>query len=161
VANQRAEIALTPAELDALLREVRTLVLVTLGPDGLPDPVPMWFVLDGEGVPWMRTYAASQKVRNLERDPRAVALLEAGEHYTELRGAQLTGRITVVEDVDRISAVMADLMVRYEGLDPAHLDDLRAAYRDRAAKQRALRFDVERTVSWDHRKLVPTRPPAE
>ena len=76
MANQRASIALTESEVDALLRAARTLVLVTNGPDGVPDPVPMWFVVDEGGTVLMRTYAASQKVRNLERDARFAALVE-------------------------------------------------------------------------------------
>lgn len=152
VANERASIALTDAEADAFLRAGRTLVLVTLGPDGLPDPVPMWYVVDDAGVVWMRTYAKSQKVVNLERDPRFSALVEDGERYAELRGVQLTGTIALVDDVDRICEVFADLMVKYEELDPAHVDSVRAAYRERAPKQRALRLDVTRVVSWDHGK---------
>lgn len=149
--NDRAAIALTPDEVAEFLGSARTMVLVTTGPDGVPDPVPMWFLLD-DGVVWMRTYAASQKVRNLERDPRFAALVEAGERYVELRGVQLTGRVTIVEDVDRICEIVAGLMVKYEGLDPGHVGQVRAAYRERAVKQRALRLDVERVVSWDHAK---------
>jgi PPOX class probable F420-dependent enzyme len=157
VANERASIALTRDEVAGLLREAGTLVLVTNGPDGVPDPVPMWFVLDDEGVIWMRTYAASQKVRNIERDPRVAALVETGTSYLELRGAQLSGTVTLVDDVDRICAVFADLMVKYESLDPVHVPDVRTAYRARATKQRALRLEVTRVASWDHAKQAAAR----
>jgi PPOX class probable F420-dependent enzyme len=152
VANERAAIALTAAEVDELLRAARTLVLVTIGLDGLPHPVPMWYCVDEGGAVWMRTYAASQKVQNLERDARFSALVETGDRYDELRGAQLSGTVAVVDDVDTICEVVAGLLVRYEGLDPAHADAVKAAYRPRAAKQRALRLDVDRVASWDHRK---------
>lgn len=152
MATERASIALTEREVDDLLRAARTLVLVTNGPDGVPDPVPMWFVLDAGGTVWMRTYAASQKVVNLTRDPRFAALVETGDHYVELRGAQLSGTVALVDDVDLICEVFAGLMVKYEGLDPAHVDAVKTAYRDRARKQRALRLDVTRVVSWDHGK---------
>ena len=146
MANQRASIALTESEVDALLRAARTLVLVTNGPDGVPDPVPMWFVVDEGGTVWMRTYAASQKVLNLERDPRFAALVETGDRYVELRGAQLSGTVALVDDLDTICEVFAGLMVKYEGLDPEHVDSVKAAYRERAAKQRALRLDVTKVV---------------
>ncbi len=152
MAHSRASIALTAAEADSLLRAGRTLVLVTIGPDGVPDPVPMWYLVDDDGVVWMRTYAKSQKVVNLERDPRFSALVETGARYTELRGVQLTGTVALVDDIERICDVFAGLMVKYEGLDPAHVDSVKAAYRERAPKQRALRLDVERVVSWDHGK---------
>jgi PPOX class probable F420-dependent enzyme len=152
VAHERGAIALTESEVDALLRAARTLVLVTNGPDGVPDPVPMWFVVDEGGTVWMRTYAASQKVRNLERDPRFAALVETGDRYVERRGAQLSGTVGLVTDVDTICEVFAGLMVKYEGLDPEHVDAVKLAYRERALKQRALRLDVVRVVSWDHGK---------
>ncbi|MCA0328425.1 MAG: TIGR03618 family F420-dependent PPOX class oxidoreductase [Actinobacteria bacterium] len=152
MAHDRSGIALSDEEVDGLLRSSRTMVLVTIGPDGLPDPVPMWFVVDDGGAIWMRTYAKSQKVVNLERDPRFSALVEDGEHYTELRGAQLSGRVELVDDVDRICDIAAGLMVKYEGLAPEHVDAVREAYRPRAPKQRALRLHVDRVVSWDHGK---------
>ena len=156
MANQREGIALTGAEVEDLLRAARTMVLVTIGPDGVPDPVPMWFVVDVAGTVWMRTYAASQKVLNLERDARFSALVETGDRYLELRGAQLTGTVAVLEDVDLVCDVVAGLMVKYEGLDPIHVDAVKLAYRDRAPKQRALRLDVATIVSWDHGKLEPS-----
>ena len=152
MANQRAQIALRADEVDALVRDARTMVLVTNGPDGVPDPVPMWFVVGVDGAVLMRTYAASQKVRNLERDPRFAALVETGDRYVELRGAQLTGTVDVLDDVDLVCDVFAALMVKYEDLDPAHVDAVRTAYRPRAAKQRVLRLDVTTVVSWDHAK---------
>ena len=153
MAHARAEIALTPDEVVALLEQARTMVLVTNGPDGVPDPVPMWFVLR-DGVVHMRTYAKSQKVLNLERDPRFAALVETGDRYVELRGVQLSGTVALLDDVDLVCDVFAALMVKYEGLDPAHADSVRTAYRDRAPKQRVLRLDVTRTVSWDHAKIA-------
>jgi len=152
VANERARIALTADEVAQLLRDARTMVLVTNGPDGVPDPVPMWFVVDEGGTVLMRTYAASQKVRNLERDARFAALVETGDRYVELRGAQLSGTVALVDDVDLVCDVFAALMVKYEGLDPEHVDSVRTAYRERARKQRVLRLEIADVVSWDHGK---------
>lgn len=146
-----------PDEVRAFITEARTVVLCTTGPDGLPDPVPMWFVVHDD-VLWMRTYAKSQKVRNLQRAPHAALLIEAGERYQELRGVQFTGPVIVDHDVDRICTVFAELMVKYEGLDPQFIDDTITAYRPTAAKQVALGCPWSsaqwRMVSWDHRKQV-------
>ena len=143
---------MTSAEVGAFLRAGRTATLVTLSPDGFPEPVGMWFVVDGEGAVWMRTYAASQKVVNLLRDPRAAMLIETGDTYAELRGVQLIGMVEVSDDVERICEVFAGLMVKYEGMDPEHVPAVIEGYRPRAPKQRALRMVVERTTSWDHSK---------
>jgi PPOX class probable F420-dependent enzyme len=154
VANQRAEIAMTAAEAHDFLRAGRICVLVTLGPDGLPDPVPMWYVVDDEGRVVMRTFAKSQKVVNLRRDPRYSALIEAGERYVELRGVQLTGTVELVDDPGLVADTLTGLALKYEGLEPQHADGFRAAALARVGKQVALRLRVDRLVSWDHRKLA-------
>ncbi len=150
--NQRAAITMSPDEVATFLRNGRTAVLVTVADDGMPEPVGMWYVVDDEGTVWMRTYAASQKVVNIERDPRAALLVEEGDTYDQLRGVQLRGRIELSDDVDRICGVFAGIMVKYQGMDAAHAVAAREGYRAKATKQRALRFVVEAVVSWDHRK---------
>ena len=144
---------MTPEEVDSYLARARTMILATIGPDGVPDPVGMWFVLlDGEV--WMRTYGKSQKALNLRRDPRFSALVEDGERYAELRGVQLSGHVELVDDIERICDIAAGLLVKYEGLDPVDVPAVREAYRPTAVKQVAIRLIPERTVSWDHGKLV-------
>ena len=132
-----------------MLAQARTAILVTIGPDGVPDPTAMWFVMDGDTMV-MRTYAKSQKVRNLERDPRVAVLVEDGETYATLRGVQLTGRIELSRDADEVLDVVAGLARKYEGVE--QID--RAALANYASKQVAMRLAVERRVSWDHGKLA-------
>lgn len=150
--NRRAAIAMTPDEVADYLTAGQTLVLVTTGPDGLPDPVPMWYELEGPDQICMRTYTRSQKVRNLRRNPRAAALVEDGGRYSELRGVQLTGVVELVDDPEWIADLSIELLVKYEGLNPRHSLAIRAAALERATKQIGLRFTVEQVVSWDHSK---------
>jgi PPOX class probable F420-dependent enzyme len=150
--SQRADIAMSPVEIADFLAGPRNLILVTNGPDGFPDPVAMWYVPAADGTIWMRTYAKSQKVTNLRRDARVSVLLEDGARYAELRGVQLTGRIELVDDVDIICDVFADLMIRYENMDPQFRDQARAGYLAKAPKQVALHLLPEVVVSWDHAK---------
>lgn len=152
--SRRDEIAMGEDEIRAFLEDARTMILTTIGPDGVPDPVAMWFVLvDGEV--WMRTYAKSQKVANVRRDPRVAVLVEDGQRYAELRGVQMSGRLELSDDIERICDIAAGLVVKYEGLDPQHLAAAREAYRPTAVKQVAMRLVPERIVSWDHAKLMP------
>lgn len=153
MASQRDAITMSEDGVAEFLAESRTAIFTTIGPDGVPDPVPMWFVMDGDML-WMRTYAKSQKVRNVERDPRVAILIEKGERYVELRGVQLTGTVVIDRDVDHICQVFAGLMMKYEGLDPALADDVAAGYQGTAIKQAALGCDWRnwRIASWDHRK---------
>jgi PPOX class probable F420-dependent enzyme len=154
VVNVRQQIAMTGEETAAFLAAGRTLVLVTMGPDGLPDPVPMWYVVDPAGQVRMRTYAASQKVVNLRRDARVSCLVEDGDRYAELRGVQLTGHIELLDDPDWIADVIVGLGLKYEGLDPAHAEAVRESARNRAGKQVGMLLHVDRSVSWNHGKIT-------
>jgi PPOX class probable F420-dependent enzyme len=153
--SRRDQIAMGPEEVRAFLEQQRTMILTTIGPDGVPDPVAMWFVLDGDDI-WMRTYAKSQKVANIRRDSRVAVLVEDGDRYAELRGVQISGRFELSDDIERICDIAAALLVKYEGLDPAHVPAAKEAYRPTAVKQVAMRLVPERTVSWDHAKLMAT-----
>jgi PPOX class probable F420-dependent enzyme len=158
VVNVRQQIAMTDAEAAAYLAAGRTIILVTVGPDGLPDPVPMWYVVDAAGQVRMRTYAASQKVVNLRREPRVSCLVEDGDRYAELRGVQLTGHVELLADPDWIAEVIVGLALKYEGLDPAHADAVRESARNRGGKQVGMLLHVDRSVSWNHGKIAAAQP---
>src|SRR3954471_4984057 len=84
--SRREKIVMTGDEAAAFLDEQRTVICATVGRDGWPHLMPLWYVVrDGECWAW--TYAKSQKVRNLKRDPRCTIEVETGEQYDELRGA--------------------------------------------------------------------------
>jgi PPOX class probable F420-dependent enzyme len=151
--STRVDTSMTDREVADFLAQARTMILCTIGPDGIPDPVGMWFVII-DGDIWMRTYARSQKAINMERDPRVSVLVEAGTNYAELRGVQVSGRVEISRDEDLICSIAAGLLVKYEGLQPEHVPAAKEAYRAKAAKQIAIKLIADRTVSWDHRKLI-------
>jgi len=149
MAGQRERIRMTDAEVAEFLAAERTLQVASIGPDGTPHLVPMWFkVIDGRIAMW--TYARSQKAANLRRDPRVVCLAEAGESYGELRGVSITGRAELHDDYDTVFAVGARLYGRYQG-DMTHAS--RAGVEAEARKRLAVFVTPEKTASWDHRKL--------
>src|SRR5947208_14390400 len=97
MANVRDLIKMTPEEVDAFLHERHTMSVATIGPDGRPHVVAMWYgFLDGK--PGFETYRKSQKLKNLERDPRMTCLIEDGDRYDQVRGDEPVGRGTVVGD---------------------------------------------------------------
>lgn len=158
MANSRARLALTSDEARDYLRQSRTLILCSTGPDGLPDPVPMWFVVDDAtaaeeepGLILMTTYGKSQKVVNLRRDPRAVGLIEDGTAYDELRGLQLTGGIEVVDDDAEVLETLVRVGMKYSGAEDT--PEVREALAGQASKRVLLRLRPEKAVSWDHRKM--------
>jgi len=149
MAGQRERIRMTDAEAAEFLAHQRTLQLASIGPDGVPHLVPMWFaVIDGRIALW--TYAKSQKAANLRRDPRVTCLVEAGEQYGELRGVSITGRAELHDDYDTVYRVGEALFGRYQG-DMTHAS--RAGVEAEARKRVAVFIDPVRTVTWDHRQL--------
>src|SRR5437016_7225181 len=149
MAGQRERIRMTDAEVAEFLAAERTVQVASIGPDGVPHLVPMWFeVIDGRIAMW--TYAKSQKAANLRRDPRVTCLVEAGEEYGELRGVSITGRAELHDDYDTVYRVGEALFGRYQG---AMTHASRAGVEAEARKRVAVFIDPVKTASWDHRKL--------
>jgi PPOX class probable F420-dependent enzyme len=151
--SRRDLIRMDAGELAAFLDEQRTLTLATLGRDGWPHLMPLWYAME-DSVPWAWTYAKSQKVRNLERDPRCTIQVESGIEYGELRGMMAKAECELVRDLDEIAAVGVALARRYGG--GALTAELQAGMRAQAAKRVGLRLHLRDVVTWDHRKLGGT-----
>jgi PPOX class probable F420-dependent enzyme len=147
--DRRRQIRMSDAELAAFLEEQRTVTCATIGPGGRPHLAALWYLPVGGRLDcW--TYAASQKARNLERDPRATLLTDAGTAYQELRGASMECDAELVRDPDQVLGIGVALAVRY-GATPG--PELRAGLAAQAAKRVGIRFHPTRVSSWDHRKL--------
>jgi PPOX class probable F420-dependent enzyme len=153
--SRRAQIKLTDEEQRELLEQERIVMVASHGPRGWPHVMPLWYVVR-DGEVWVWTYAKSQKVRNLERDPRATLLVETGEQYQDLRGVQIEARAEIVRDTARVLEFAKELTVRYtEGIEIVE-GDAAAALEAQAPKRVAIRFEAARVASWDHRKLGGT-----
>lgn len=147
--NQRAQITMDEREVEEFLQQQRSATLATVGPDGTPHLVAMWYaIIDGEI--WFETKAKSQKAVNLARDPRATFLVEAGHTYDSLRGVSIEGRATISTDPDELWAVGVSVWERYNG--PVS-DEVKPFIEVMLNKRVAVRLEAERVRSWDHRKL--------
>jgi len=151
--SRRAQIELSADEVADFLAAPRTVTCATNGRRGWPHLMPLWYVIR-DGTLWAWTYAKSQKVRNLERDPRCTLQVEAGTEYVELRGVTLECEAVVHRDLETVAAVGAEIAARYGGADLT--PELAAAMRKQAAKRVGLEFAERRRASWDHRKLGGT-----
>jgi PPOX class probable F420-dependent enzyme len=150
--SRRDQIKLTEGEQRELIETERVVVVSSLGPRGWPHVMPLWYV-PRDGEIWIWTYAKSQKVRNLERDPRATLLIETGYEYVELRGVQIEAEAEIIRDLDRIVDYAKEMTIRYsEGISSVE-GDAAAALQAQAPKRVAIRFQPKRVASWDHRKL--------
>jgi PPOX class probable F420-dependent enzyme len=150
--SRRDLIRMTPAEERAYLSAQRRIILVTNGPDGLPHPVPMNYGLDAEGRILITSFRKSQKVKNLERDPRATLLVESGETYADLKSVMVFAAAEIISDPDAIAAGMGRISAD-EQLAGSLSAEMSEQVRASMAKRVLLRFTARRTVSWDHSKL--------
>jgi len=147
--NQRAEIVLTDDERNQLLAGTRTMTMATIGADGQPHLVAMWFaVIDGDIC--FETKAKSQKAVNLRRDPRITCLVEDGVVYEDLRGAAIEGTAEVTDDPDLLWRIGVNIWERYYG---PYDESLRPMVEAMLNKRVAVRVKPVRIRSWDHRKL--------
>ncbi|HEX8157728.1 MAG TPA: pyridoxamine 5'-phosphate oxidase family protein [Solirubrobacteraceae bacterium] len=152
--SRRAQIQMSPEEVAAFLAGERTVICATIGRDGFPHLMPLWYVVRGEDL-WAWTFAKSQKVRNLERDPRATLQVEAGTEYQELRGIMLKADVTIHRKTDRVAELGVELLERHRAADQGEIDDdVRAMVRAQAPKRVALQFHERERATWDHRKLA-------
>jgi len=145
-------IAMTKPELDEFLAGERTCRVATASPQG-PHVTPLWYVWDGTAL-WLTSVVTSQRWTDLARDPRVAVLVDAGEGYDELRGAELRGAVEVVGEVPRTGApderlAEAELLFarKYAGGDVMHHDGRHAW----------LRLVPGKITSWDFRKLAALR----
>ncbi len=153
MAKRRAEISMSEQEIRKFIEEQKSLQVATLNRDGSPHLTTLWFaVVDGDIV--FETYTKSQKIKNLERDPRITVLLEDGTEYAELRGVSISGRAELYKDPADVHRLAGAVMARNNPGMPK--DALEQAAKRMATKRSAVVVKGEKVVSWDHRKLGGT-----
>ncbi|OLE36899.1 MAG: hypothetical protein AUG48_05895 [Actinobacteria bacterium 13_1_20CM_3_68_9] len=153
--SRRGEIQLSADEQHGLIGSERIVVVATLGLRGWPHSMPLWYVPRGTDI-WIYTYAKSQKVKNLERDPRATLLIETGHEYGELRGVEIEAEAEIHRDEVTVYELARELTVRYSDDISSIEGDAAEALKAQARKRVAIRFEPRRTATWDHRKLAGT-----
>jgi PPOX class probable F420-dependent enzyme len=145
---------MTDAEIRDFLRTQKTIILSSIGPDGVPHPMPMWFVAADDLAVSMATFRGTQKIVNLKRDPRVSLLVESGREYSELKGVVIYGTAELSEDTDAIVATL--VAASQKGtveIDAETRAAMNEGMRETASKRILIRVKPDRIVSWDHSKL--------
>jgi PPOX class probable F420-dependent enzyme len=157
--NERARIVMTPSEVRSFLQHSRTASVASIGPDGMPHVVAMWYGIIDDAV-YIETKSKSQKAVNLRRDPRMVFMAEGGTTYDTLRGVSLEGRAVILDEGDgeEYWAAARSVYERYTG---PYAEDAQPMLAAMMHKRVVVRLAPERVRSWDHRKLgLPPMPVA-
>ena len=148
MAVPRAQLRLTDAELERFLADSRTLRLATVGDDGVPHVVPLWFVWV-DGTVFLNSTMGNVTVENMLRSGRAAAVIDDGESYDELRGAVVTGRVELATDDPRVADADRLWSEKYLGGSPTPY----RLWRNRVW----LRLVPDEIASWDFRKIPEAR----
>ncbi len=155
--HRRDQIRMTDAEIRNFLRTHKTIILSSIGPDGVPHPMPMWFVSDDDLAVSMATFRGTQKIVNLQRDPRVSLLVESGREYAELKGVVIYGTAELSDDADAIVATLgAASLKETTEIDAKTRTAINEVMRESASKRILIRVKPSRIVSWDHSKLQGT-----
>jgi hypothetical protein len=142
------KIAMSPAEIDEFLAGEHTCRVATIGPDG-PHATALWFGWDGSCL-WLYSLIRSQRWADLRKDPRISVLVDAGHHYHELHGVEISGAVEVVGEVPRTGEPVPELAAIEQQFARKYLDSPEMAHDGRHAW---LRLTPTKMTSWDFRKL--------
>ncbi|RII14015.1 Pyridoxamine 5'-phosphate oxidase [Streptomyces sp. YIM 130001] len=143
-------IMMTPQELDAFLSEQRTCRVATVSADGTPHASTLWFVWDGASL-WLYSITRSRRWSDLRQDGRIAVVVDSGEEYGELRGAELSGRVEFVGESPRTGEPCPEL-VEPERLFTRKNFGLETMPHD--GRHAWVRLTPDKVASWDFRKLA-------
>ncbi len=148
--NLREKIRMDAEEIAEFIEEQKSLQVGTINSDGSIHLSTLWFAVVDDLIVF-ETYTSSQKVVNLERDPRITVLLEDGLEYNNLRGVMIKGTANLVSEPTEVKQIAREVIKRNQPEIPDEmLDDAAASL---AVKRTVVTVVPEKVVSWDHRKI--------
>lgn len=92
------------------LQKPRVARLATVGVDGYPHIVPIWFRRDGDDIVF-GSDRDNRKVRNILANPKGAVVI-GGELPIEDEGYMIQGNLSIADDVNHAS--MRKMLLRYE-----------------------------------------------
>lgn len=100
-------------EVREFLRKPRVARLATIGSDGYPHVVPIYFILDGDGI-LFGSDRDNRKVKNALANPKGTVVV-GGEPATDEAGYMIQGSLTIEDDKDH--SLARRMLYRYEPKD--------------------------------------------
>jgi PPOX class probable F420-dependent enzyme len=148
--KRRDLISMTDDEMWGFIESRKSVQVATLNKDGSPHLTTLWFAVE-DGKIVLETFTKSQKVVNLNRDPRIALLFESGETYNELKGVSINANVELVTEVDDVHRLHMSVLLRNTPEIPEDVLDKASA--SMAPKKTAILVKPDRVMSWDHSKL--------
>ena len=133
---------LADARIQAFLGTREVAVLATVGPDGAPQAMPMWFVHTPDALV-MISVDGLPKVHSLRRDPRVTVAAETTLPDGAIRGVTVKGRAEFLPDSDERRLLTERFLEKYH-------PRLERLWRSRVMPGNRVMFRItpERVRSW-------------
>ena len=158
MAKRRDLTRMTNDEVWDFIEQQKNLQVATINKDGSVHLSTLWFAIIGESnedkAIAFETYTKSQKILNLNRDPRITVLLEDGKIYDELRGVMIKTTAQLLLKDEEVEPIAMEVI----GRNNPELEDstLKVVAANLASKRTAVLIKPEKIISWDHTKLDGT-----
>jgi nitroimidazol reductase NimA-like FMN-containing flavoprotein (pyridoxamine 5'-phosphate oxidase superfamily) len=149
---------MTDAEIWTYVEQATTGILITLGKDGRPVALPVWFATLDHAI-YIRT--RGRKLERIARDPRVSFLVESGERWAELKAVHFSADAELI-DLDELTAQRFEehMSAKYAGARATggEMPAMTAEYYA-ASRRRIVRLNpVGRVLNWDNTKLSSQSP---
>lgn len=120
------------------------LMLTTIGKDGYPHTIPIGYFRLGDDL-YMGCRANTQKTKNIERNPKASAMVESGDSMQTIKGVMVQGDAEVITAPEETLRLMREA-ARRRGTPE---DELPTEARPTTAY---IHLRRGRVISWDYSK---------
>ena len=120
------------------------IALTTVSKSGHPHTVPIGYFRKGDEV-FIGCRAGTQKLKNIERNPKVSVMLETGSSMQDIKGVCIQGTADIVMD----TAEQLPLLRHSMALRGTPEDQLPTEARPGAAY---IRIRPEKVISWDYAK---------
>ena len=124
-----------------------TVNVATVGRDGAPHVVPLWFVWPEEAI-YVSTRRDGRTWANVSADPRIAMTIDLGRSWVEIAGIEIRGRAELLpaEHADMRQPISA----WHEKYRPLLSGEGFARFAEEIRALVFLRVEPERIVAWDH-----------
>jgi nitroimidazol reductase NimA-like FMN-containing flavoprotein (pyridoxamine 5'-phosphate oxidase superfamily) len=147
-------VRLTPEEVEEFLTEGHELIFTTIGADGYPHPIPVWY-LYLDGAIYVRSIASLQKVVNAQRNPKVAGVVSSGEAWVDLKAVIFRGEAEVVTDEAEQARFQGRFAEKYAPYrrPVGKVPEATNRHYARPSATIKVRIDPARVISWHNRKL--------
>lgn len=97
-------------QVERFLEAQQTMRLATVGGDGTPHVVPVWYLYEN-GAFYVGTHTKTAKAKNVEREGRAAFCIDVGVHSPDIFGVSGHGKASLLRD--NVAAIASRILSRY------------------------------------------------